>query len=237
LYCRIVNIFFYYIQKKGYRLIMNKKDTVRKHPKIAVAVLVQRAADLFAVCRRDKSDLVKVGLQWETVEKMANLTPLCAIIEAKWVVSKEIKVAETARLLDYVRTCRKFRNMVVCSIRAAALEAGITIPLPRYRNSWAQAELVQDLNDLTVVCRNYRDILRETRFDMELEQKSAHLCKELADRLAKSTVLREQLADRITGRNEACRELYLLVLDICRIGKFAFPEDPRARDYHYNYSN
>ena len=103
----------------------------------------------------------------------------------------------------------------------------MNLTLPSYKKSYTKAELVQDLNDLAVICRTNRSLLEKTCFDFDLAEHSASKAKELAEKIADLVVNREtELSTKLNYRNTVCYDLYEGIKTICLFGRKAFLDDP-----------
>jgi hypothetical protein len=209
---------------------MNKKT----YPKKNIASLVQHANNLVFISRHDRSELEKSGMQWSQVERLSTLLTECSIAEAQWRLTKENCILATKQHKLYLLECRKIRTRLASNIRVAIRILGVDMKIPSYKNSWSGAELVQDLNDLAVICRTNHSLFEKTRFDFDLAEHSAFKAKELAETIANVIVEREtRLSTQLEYRNSVCNELYEGIKTICLFGRKAFVNNPLRRiNYH-----
>ena len=199
---------------------------------ITFASLVQRANDLANACRRDRAELIKAGLKWSDVDDLMVLLKKCSDFDAEWGVQREKGVAATRELDAFVEKCRKLRGLTIKTMHQALMRAGLDIRLPSYRKSRSRVALVQDLNDVAVLCRMYQQKLEAVGFDGKSSYRAACASKELSDALADAELAKSTPLKALNDRNAACRELYESALRICLIGREAFSNDPhRKNDY------
>lgn len=203
------------------------------YPQISIASLIQRANDIVVACRKDRSELEKAGLRWELVERASVLLKECSDTDAQLQIIKQDNKLLTAHFKRYLSQCRMMRNQLARQIRNAGVTLNVNFHLPQYKSHLSRADLVQDLNDLGVLCRKNRVLLEKTVFDFKLADQVSHKSKELAERIAEIEVDRSNtLTEQLLYRNALCKELYDLLKGICLIGRTTFMNDPqRIRFY------
>ncbi len=203
------------------------------YPQISIASFVQRANDIVVACRNDRAELEKAGLQWEQVERASVLLKECSDTEAQLRVIKQDNMLLTADLRTYKSQCRIMRNHLARQIRNAAKTLNIDFHLPQYKSHLSQADLVQDLNDLGVLCRNNRSLLEKTGFDLKIAEQATHKSKELAERIAEIEVNKTNtVSEQLLHRNVLCKELYDLLKGICLIGRTTFMDNPLRKRFY-----
>jgi hypothetical protein len=204
-----------------------------KYPKIKITNIVQRANDLVEIGKRDKDELLGVGLQWEMVEQLAQLAPKLDKADAVYQLVKEDGPEATRKHKIYLANCIALRSQLAQEIRDAFKTAGIKKKLHSIRRHDKKTDLVQDLNDLATIGLNYREEFKNIYFNFELAQTAAHRAKELEHEAAKIELYREDIAaEELEYRNKLYDEIYRDIFEICRCGRRAFKGDPnRLRSY------
>ena len=204
------------------------------YPKISVSSLIQRANDLVVVCRHDLYELKLAGMDCNLVEQVALLLKECADVEAQWQLAKESNALARTRHRRYLRECRKLRSRLAENIRLAFKNADVKINLPGMHANFASAELVQDLNDLSSLCIQNRELLEKTNFNFELANTAATRAKELADAVAVLKIECEKVSSKyFSQRDVIYNELYSKVKEICRFGRVAFFDNPLRKKSYY----
>lgn len=145
-------------------------------------------------------------------------------------------MARTAQLKRYVVECRLFRNRLAGKLREAEIPSG-PLRLPDYSKSWRRCDLVQDLNDLAVVCRTYKTELEEAGFDMSLAQKASDDSQRLSIFIAETILDRGSVATFLRRRNALCQEMLTLIYGICNLARSVFYKDPRIQNYFCSKSS
>ena len=207
--------------------------TNSKYPKIKITNIVQRANDLVEIGKRDKDELLGVGLQWEIVEQLAELAPKLDKADAVYQLAREDGPAATRKHKIYLADCIALRSRLAQEIRDAFTAIGNKKKLPGFGKHRKQTDLVQDLNDLATIGLNYREEFKNIYFNFELAQTAAHRAKELDHEVAKIVLMREDIATKeLQDRNLLYVTIYKYTLEICRCGRRAFRGNPnRLRSY------
>ena len=170
------------------------KDKPR-YPKIPVARLIKRGHDLVFACKRDREDLEKAGISWDSVEELSRLLDECSEMESQLAFGRQKCKTGTEALEDFTKQCRALRSSIIqsfnylnkCSLPGAGSKF-------RFKREGSRAGIVQELYDLYRVCGIYEKELSGIGFDFELAQEAYRKSNELS-RLISITVLeREDLA-------------------------------------------
>ena len=205
----------------------------RQYPKIGIAALIQRANDLVVACRNDRAELEKAGLEWELVEKTASMVNLAADAAAQYQVARERSARLTLRHKEFVLECRQLRSILAENLRIAERKKQIVLNVPSYKKRRLHANLVQDLYDLGVICRDNRECIEATGFDFALEAQAFQKSEELAEQIAERTVACSSgLLKLHTARNLLFDELHRTIQYICMFGRKVF-KDNQARKKNY----
>ena len=98
------------------------------------------------------------------------------------------------------------------------------------------ADMIQDLNDLAVLGREYAEPLHATRFDMAHLDRAAHLSDKLGSMQADAQVNREQNSDALVIRNQSYTYLKQAIDAVRKLGQLVFFEDDdRLQGYFSQY--
>lgn len=99
-----------------------------------------------------------------------------------------------------------------------------------------QADMIQDLNDLSVLGEGNPEPLSEISFDMSLVNKAAETAEQVARLLAEVTSVRNKESEAKTIRDQAFTHLKEAVDQIYECGQYVFRQDPeRRRGYRSNH--
>jgi hypothetical protein len=98
------------------------------------------------------------------------------------------------------------------------------------------ADMIQDLNDLAVLGREYTEPLRATRFDLAHLDRAAHLSDILGSMQAEAQVNREQNSDALVIRNQSYTYLKQAIDAVRKLGQLVFFEnEERLQGYFSQY--
>ena len=200
-------------------------------PKINIAILIQRANDIFVAARRDRSDLEAYGLSWDTVLELANLVTECSVSEAKWRLAHEDRIKETAALEAYVLECKRFRGSVVRKITTVAEVLPSAFHVPRFVRNSSRADLIQDLHDLYIFTKTYKTELDIVNFDPVISQEAIDRSNKLSMLDVHTKLNRSDFSQVKEKRDMLCMRAYTLIQEICALARIVFENDPSAKDY------
>ncbi len=155
-----------------------------KIPKISVASLVQRGSDLAAICRRDRTYLQRSGLPWEHVVAMHKAALELAESDAVWRVENDRRLLLTHKMKKLVATAFMLQKMVVRRMRVANALSGLNLKIPSFSERRSQADIIQNLNDLSVLGYYYIKNFKKWEIEPPLLRQAAVESKLLAERLA-----------------------------------------------------
>ena len=206
-----------------------RKKPDNNYPKIAVDSLIQRASDIVVICRKDRKELCKEGLDWKLVENLAALIDPCTDMEAEYRFQKSCDQEKTAQMQERIVQCTKLRDAMVKAVRTAFLSAGIKAAVPSFPRKQSGASLIQDLSDIAAFCCLNAGELKNTNFDFSLADKARSTIEELTNELADNDLRKIQPSKILEKRNRLCNELYKKMVEICAAGKKAFENDPQRK--------
>jgi hypothetical protein len=161
--------------------------TNANEPAIPVAIALQEAEDLYEWCQADQELLTRAGLDWNLVNDLPLRIGACRYIQSVW--QKEFKSVEAAQKEWGEKSPAAF------SLRDELLHhcfhAYRNIPdLLRKTQKIAEgagnADMIQDLSDLSVLGKSSPEPLTKINVDMSLFDLAETTATAMADLLAKS---------------------------------------------------
>ena len=212
-------------------------DQIRTPDNIPVDVYVQEAENLYHWCQDDREVLTAKGLNWALVD---DLPIRCgALREAESLWNKERFTREEAEkqwkeksplayelrntLLHHFRFA--YRNDEVLLGRVKAIAEGNT-----------NADMIQDLNDLSVLGQANLEPLVAINFDMSFLDQAAPTADEMATILAAATGDRIDTSESKKIRDQAYTHLKEVVDEVYNYGKYVFwQDDERLKGYRSHY--
>lgn len=198
-----------------------------KRPKhIPPDACIQEANTLYEYALEDKEILMARGLNWELVEdlpiRLEALSEAEAIWKTLWLgrnsIYSEWKSLSTIAydLRDQLRADFRF------AFRAHPSLLSILKNISHKKN---HPEMIQNLNDLSVLGRENSQLLEATGFDMSNIEKAEQTSVEMASLLAQTIAASGKLADAKKIRNQAYIYLKDAVDEIRRTGQYVFRKD------------
>ena len=205
-------------------------------PRFSIATLIQRGADISIAARMDKPELIACSLNWALVDEIDHLIKPSSEADADWKLAQEKRVAQTKQLEEFCAHCRKFRNRVMAQLRFFAADNTALPPLPICKKTVARVELVQDLFNLYLYCKNNASHLTPIFPDDTTMVTAYDNSNKLSELMADTVLRREALEEFQIVRNERCNRLYYLIKEVTAVARLAFKkDDPRLKKYAYNH--
>jgi len=212
-------------------------DEIKTPHHIPVRVYIQEAGTLYHQARKDKEALISVGVPWELVEDLP--IRIAALIEAEsdWYVQNETR-KETAtgwaeasplaydlkkQLLDTFYYAFRNRPDLLKTLKATKKGRG-------------HADMIQALNDLSVLGKKNVELLEAVRFDMTLLDKAAQTTEAMSGLLADTHAYVRTIKEAKKIRDQAYTHLKEAVDSIRSGGQFVFRKDKdHVRGYRSEY--
>lgn len=208
-----------------------------KTPYYPVSVYIQEAEDLFHWAQADKAELEAAGLPNTLIDAIP--TGAGALREAQSIWMRELKTIEDGERLWKERgpLAYDFRDELLHSFRYAFREReDLLSRVSDIAEGNGAADLVQDLNDLSVLGKDNQDLLTAIGFDLARLDEAATLSDELA------TIVAQANGDKSSDNpSKLVRDrMYTLLkekVDMVRdCGKYVFwKNDSRAKGYISDY--
>jgi len=212
-------------------------DQIKTPNAIPVDAYLQEAENLYHWCQEDKETLTGVGLAWELVDDLPVRSGALREAESLWnrerfsheeaekMWAKESPLAYALRneLLHHFRFA--FRNDKSLSGRVGAIADGN-----------GHADMIQDLNDLSVLGKDNQELLTKINFDMSLLDLAAQKADEMATLLGETTRDRADYSAIKRIRDQSYTHLKEAVDEIYSHGQYLFwRSDERYKGYRSNY--
>ena len=192
-------------------------------PTIPVDVYVQEAENLYHWCLDDKAALAAAGLDWSYVTNLPSRAGACRESQSLWIKERNTrqqaeqewkqKSPEAFNLRDRLtHTFRyAFRNHDDLLARVTDIEQGNT-----------NSDMVQDLNDLSVLGKANLDLLKSIGFDPTILDNAALLSDQMGDLLGATNGERQKDSEAMVIRDKAFTFLKQAVDEIRDCGKYVF---------------
>jgi len=200
-------------------------------PTMPIDVYVQEAENLYHWCNDDKARLVAAGLDWSFVTNLPARAGACREAQSRWIKERKThqqaeqewnkKSPEAFNLRDNLTHAFRyaFRSKGDLLSRIADIEQGDT-----------NSDMVQDLNDLSVLGKANVDLLKAIGFDLSLLDTSASVSYEMGDLLGATNGEREKDNEAMVIRDKAYTLLKMAIDEIRECGKYVFWRTPEMLD-------
>ncbi|MDG5815506.1 hypothetical protein QA601_10475 [Chitinispirillales bacterium ANBcel5] len=202
--------------------------------KMPVAELLQQACDMHKHCYTDLEAVKNVGLDMTMVDAIPQLVLDLSKAHGEWIRVKIGSVYEGKELKKYIAELCKFRTDLARSIRFAAKKSGSHLKVPYYK-SRSGFEVSQDLNDLAVMGRQKKWMLKKINFDMSILEEAVEHSFNLTGKIIRRRQSKPKNSKERKARDELYSKLYTIVQEIRVCGKFAMRKSRRRKLYANSY--
>jgi len=223
-------------EKKLPEITAIKKEDIFDLLSIPIEIYIQEAEDLYKWCQIDKDQLIKKGLDWKIVDDIPMRAGALREAESRWLIQrfnkKETGILWKKRSVEAF----KLRNDIIHEFRFAYRKNEYLLGrVNAIAGNQTYAGAIQNLNDLSVLGKNYPDELKFLKFDLTLLDTAAQLAKELGSLLA--TIRSESDYSSIKLiRDQAFTYLKIAVDEVCEIGQYIFwKNSERKKGYSSDY--
>jgi hypothetical protein len=215
------------------------KDQIKIPNNIPVYVYIQEADNLYQWCQQDKDALTAVGLAWELVTDLPLRIGALTEAEARWNTERLTRKEAPKKWEKESKAAYDLRNRLLHQFRYAyRKDADLLKAVKAIGKGRKQADMIQDLSDLSVLGEKNPQPLSDINFDMSLLDKATETAEQMALLLAQVTSIRNRESEAQTIRDQAFTHLKEAVDQVCECGQYVFRQAPeRRRGYrsHYMY--
>jgi len=202
-------------------------------PTVPVDVFVQEAENLAHWCTGDQADLVNAGLDWNFVTSLPVRAGACREAQSIWI--KERNMSQEAEQLWKVESPAAFdmRDRLIHSFRYAfRKDAGLLARIDEIALGDTNADMVQDLNDLSILGKAHPELLAKINLAPITLDDAATTADRMADLLGATNGERKKVSQALIIRDKAYTYLKEAIDEIRECGKFVFWRNPdRLKGY------
>lgn len=208
-----------------------------KQPNMPVGEAVQEAENLVAWCTEDKATLIAAGLDWTLADDLPARAGACRYAQSIW--ARESQSREQAQQEWNTKSPAAFnlRDELVHHFLFAFRKHPILIgKVQTIREGGSNADMLQDLSDLSVLGGENLTLLEAIGFDVKLLTQAGNTADTLSAVLAAANgeVSDDQSAKKM--RDKAYSYMKAAVDEIRAVGQYAFWRDEdRRRGYVSRY--
>lgn len=212
-------------------------DQIKTPNAIPVDVYVQEAENLYHWCQEDKELLTGVGLAWELVGDLPVRSGALREAESLW--NKERFSREEAEKVWAQESPQAYalRNELLHHFRFAfRSDEALSGRVSAIADGNGHADMIQDLNDLSVLGKDNQELLAKINFDLSLLDLAAQKADEMGTLLGETTRDRADYSAIKKIRDQAYTHLKEAVDEIYTHGQYVFwRTDERYKGYRSNY--
>jgi hypothetical protein len=208
-----------------------------KKPAIPVDVFTQECEDLYHWCQSDKEKLTAAGLDWTLVDDLPARASACREAQSVWVTERRTRQQAEQDWKTKSPAAYDLRDQLLHTFTYAYRGAPeILSRVAEIRDGNGNADMIQDMNDLSVLGRTHIAQLRSINFDTALLDTAASTSKEMSTVLAMANGDRNQESMAKTIRDKAYTYLKQVVDEINVCGKYVMWQTPeRLMGYSSTY--
>jgi hypothetical protein len=206
-------------------------------PTLPVAVVLQEASDLYEWSMKDKDPLCKAGLDWKLVEDLTLRIGALRVSQSKW--ASEYKSYQDCQAEWKIKAPAAFNlrdELVHHFYHALNNIPNEYAKVQRIAEGGSNADMIQDLNDLSELGLKHSEALKAIGMDLSLLDEARTKSFELAALLAKVNGAITETSPMLEIRNKAFTHLKTALDEIRRVGQYVFwRKDARLIGYTSDY--
>ncbi len=226
----------YYNEKIA--LIQAIPDCDIKAPNIPVDVFLQEAENLYHWCREDREELTAKGLDWSMVQEIQARCGALREAQSRWVTLRFGHEDSEKQWMDRSPVAYDLRNELLHMFRFAYRKhPNILGRVREIGQDTGHADMIQDLNDLSVLGRDNPEPLKAINLDMALLDQAANLAREMSRILGAATRERAWSRGAKKLRDQAFTYLEEIVDEVRGFGQYVYRKnETRFRGYRSEYN-
>jgi hypothetical protein len=206
------------------------RDEDVKKPNMPVGEAVQEAENLVAWCQEDKAALTAAGLDWLLVEDLPVRAGACRYAQSIW--ARESKSREAAEKQWKAQSPAAFDlrdELVHHFLFAFRNHPDLVAKTQIIREGSSNADMLQDLSDLSVLGKDNQELLKAVGMDVKLLTTAATMADELSALLALANGTNGGDASAKATRDKAFSYMKKVVDEIRNTGQYVFWRDEERR--------
>ena len=196
-------------------------------PTMPVDVYVQEAEDLYHWCQDDQVALTRAGLDWTNVEQLPVRSGACRESQSRWNKERNTRQQDEQAWKEQSPLAFELRDRMLHSLRYAFRNDEVLLArVEDIALGDSNADMVQDLNDLSVLGKANLDLLTPIGFDAALLDEAALTSDLMGDLLGATNGERKKDSDAMIIRDKAFTHLKAPMDEIRNCGKYVFWKNP-----------
>ncbi len=196
-------------------------------PTMPVDVFVQEAEDLYHWCQIDQVALTRAGLDWTNVLKIPIRAGACRESQSRWITERNTRQQDEQAWKELSPLAFELRNRLLHTLRYAFRNnEDLLSRVEDIAMGDSNADMVQDLNDLSVLGKANLDLLAAVGFDAALLDEAALTSDQMGDLLGATNGERKKDSEAMMIRDKAFTHLKAPMDEIRNCGKYVFWKNP-----------
>lgn len=206
-------------------------------PTMPVDVYVQEVENLYHWCTDDQAALIGAGLDWNLAAGLPARAGACREAQSLWIKERNVRKQAEQDWKDQSPAAFDLRNQLIHTFRYAfRKDQGLLDRVDEIAQGDTNSDMVQDLNDLSVLGKAHPDLLSPIRDVGLLLDNAADTADRMGDLLGATNGERQMDSEAMIIRDKAFTFLKLAVDEVRECGKFVFWRNPdRAAGYASDY--
>lgn len=206
-------------------------------PNMPIDVFVQESENLYHWCKDDQQALTLAGLDWNLATGLPARSGACREAQSLWIKERNTRQQSEQDWKEQAPEAFDLRNQLIHTFRFAFRKhEGLLARVEEIAQGDTNSDMVQDLNDLSVLGKANADLLTVINFDLSLLDTAADLADRMGDLLGATNGERKKDSENLLIRDQAYTLLKLAVDEIRECGKFVFWRSPdRVKGYVSEY--
>jgi hypothetical protein len=217
--------------------ILSIPDNEVTEPNMPVDVGLQEAENLYAWSSMDKIPLATVGITTETLNDLPIRTGACRQAQSNWFKDRNSQLEAQRQWAEAAPEAFELRDELVHTFRYAYRNDTVILArVAEIAEGNSNADMIQDLNDLSVLGKNNTALLEAINFDLEKLDSAANASDELAAILALANGDKSLQSETKMIRDKAYLYMKQLVDEIRAAGKYVFwKNEKRLKGYRSEF--
>lgn len=194
---------------------------------IPIDVYVQEVENLWHWCQDDQIALVNASLDWSLVTSLPARAGACREAQSIWVKERNMRQEAEQLWKNEAPAAFNLRDELLHTFRFAfRKDAGLITRLDEIEQGNTNSDMVQDLNDLSVLGKAHLDLLALINFNPATLDQAAVTADRMADILGATNGERKEVSESMIIRDKAYTFLKQAVDEVRECGKFVFWRNP-----------
>lgn len=199
-----------------------------KQPNMPIVISIKEAEDLYHLCIKDKDELVAANLPETVFEELSCLAGALSEAQSVWMADMKDRQDAQQEWKEKAPKAFDLRDQLLHSFRYAYRKHNDVLDrVSAIAEGQSKVDMIQDLNDLSVLGLKHTEQLEMIKFDTSLLVTSAELSEHLSDIRAMANGEKMEGNASLVIRNEMYTLLKRVIDEIRDCGKYVFWKDEK----------